>query len=200
VSDIDLPFSPLEGAQSLGASEYSLDYSLEIVIKATLTKYDVMPCPDDPETLKMEVLSKVEVAPGVFRRKRVSTKQNALPSVISNFMGVGPTVLTDEDSLEKVGDRMIFISENREMQNIVHAQVYELLRVDPANPSRTLVMSETWIATPGLYWPLTTTMLSFAKSKAAETIPKARRLLAKRCADIVAERSSVVEEVADRAT
>ena len=188
--NFELPFTPLAGAQSLGANEYSLDYPLDTVIAATLSKFDVLPCPDEPEMLKMEVLSKVEVAPGVIRRKRVSTRKNTLPSAIASFMGVGPTVLTDEESLEKTGDRMIFISENREMQDIVHAQVYELLQVDPGDPSRTLIMSETWIATPGLYWPLTTTVISFAKSKAAETIPKARRLLEKRCAELLAEEAT----------
>ena len=183
-AQVDLPFTPSEGAQLLGSNEYVLNYSIDTVISAALSKYDVLPCPEAPEMLKVEVLSEEAVAPGVLRRKREFTTENTLPGPLANFMGVGPTVMTDEESLEKKGDHIIFITENREMQHIAHLQVHELFRTDPANPSRTLLRSETWMSTPGLYWPLTTTMITFARSKMEETVPLSRRLLEKRCAEI----------------
>ena len=85
---------------------------------------------------------------------------------------------------------MVFISGNREMQNIVYLQVHELFRADPENPSRTLIKFETWISTPGLYWPLTTTMNKVAKSKMEESAPIARQVLEKRCAEIMTEKAA----------
>ena len=123
-----------------------LNYSIDTVISAALSKYDVLPCPEAPEMLKVEVLSEEAVAPGVLRRKREFTTENTLPGPLANFMGVGPTVMTDEESLEKKGDHIIFITENREMQHIAHLQV-KAVRTDHKSVTNTLV--ETW-RRPGL--------------------------------------------------
>ena len=204
--DVTLEFEAVEGAQLVGKNNYTLNYPFSTVVAATLSKFPKLPCPEEPDLLSIEVETEVNVSPSIVQRKRVFTTRNTMPSALINFMGMGETVVTDERSLERRDENgnscMAFISENREFRNICHVQVHEEIKSDPKNESRTVIASETWLATPGLYWPLTTTAVSFAKSQQKEKSAISRKLLEKRCAEIDAggienDKAQIVESQND---